>query len=227
MRGFIDPNRHEIKPAIKSNMNNNTYSLKLSDSGHTLEANSGDIVLLNGDTGCGKSLWLKRMAGTLALPKGISLSMPSTAPVVRMQSDRWPYIWLGGTVEEELVFGLKQPVGNEQLKSALLAWGLSNVLLSTEPQHLNRLQCIRLSLAAMDLAEPSLVLLDNPSAALSQPLALDLANDIAAWVKQSKAIVVVASNRWHDWHTVVTQTWSVSTPDSLPVRSPTSRIEAL
>ena len=191
-------------------------NLTLVDAQGGLEAHAGEVVLLAGDVGCGKSVWLKRMAGLVDFPEGVSMNMHGSNPVVRMQFDRWPAIWLGGTVEEELLFGLKQTLSKLQLENALLAWGLSDVSLAAAPQSLNRCQCIRLSLAATALAKPTLLLLDNPSAALSEAMAKALSEDIAAWLRQANTIVVVASNRWHDWRTVVAQTWCVSAPDSLP-----------
>ncbi|MBL4775611.1 MAG: ATP-binding cassette domain-containing protein [Mariprofundus sp.] len=191
-------------------------SLKLTDGRGGLEAHAGEVILLTGDVGCGKSVWLKRLAGLLDFPKGVRMDMQESAPVVRMQFDRWPAIWLGGTVEEELLFGLKKTLSEQQLEGALLAWHLPEVSLMAEPQSLDRHQSICLSLAAIALAKPSLLLLDNPSAALPEQMAKALSEDIAAWAKLSNTIVVVASNRWHDWRTVVAQTWCVSAPDSLP-----------
>jgi len=208
MLGFISQNSLMV-------MNN---SLKLIDNKRVLQAHAGEVILLIGDVGCGKSIWLKRMAGLVDFPDAVNMEMEiqEVPPVVRMQFDRWPAIWLGGTVEEELTFGLKQQCSTQQLEDVLLAWGLSEISLVAEPQSLNRWQAIRLSLAAVDLAEPTLLLLDNPSAALPESMAKVLSEDIAIWVKRSNTIVVVATNRWHDWRTVAAQTWRVNAPDSLP-----------
>ncbi|MDX8395053.1 MAG: ABC transporter ATP-binding protein [Mariprofundaceae bacterium] len=190
--------------------------LMLNSSEQRLEASAGDLILLTGDVGSGKSLWLKRLAQLVDLPIGMTCNMADSSPVVRMLFDRWPYSWLGQTVEEELMFGLKCSFSSYQLEQTLLQWGVMDVHLSTEPQSLNRLQSIRLTLAAMDLAKPALVLLDNPSAALPEQMALDLSKDIAVWLKKSNTIVVVATNRWQDWQTVITQTWNVKNPLQLP-----------
>jgi len=181
-----------------------------------LEAAAGELILLIGDVGSGKSLWLKRMAQLKDMPDGLTCNMADSAPVVRMLFDRFPCSWLGQTVEEELMFGLKEPCSLLQLEEILMKWGLKGVNLSTEPQSLNRLQSIRLSLAAMDLAKPALILLDNPSAALSEQMALELSKDIALWLNSLNTIVVVATNRWQDWRTVVSQTWHVKSPMDLP-----------
>lgn len=190
--------------------------LILKSSEGRLEAVGRELILLVGDVGSGKSLWLKRLAQLTAMPDGQSIEMDDAAPVVRMLFDRWPCSWLGQTVEEELMFGLKERCSLLDLEERLLQWGLDDVALSSGPESLNRLQSIRLSLAAMDLAKPALVLLDNPSAALSEQMALDLSKDIAGWLNRSNTIMVVATNRWQDWQTVVSQTWHVKSPVLLP-----------
>ncbi len=78
------------------------------------------------------------------------------------------------------------------------------------------MQAIRIALAAMDMADPALVLLDNPTAALPQDNAAALCNDIALWAEQSDTIVVVACNRWQDWQPAASQEWCLSAPDALP-----------
>ncbi|MDQ6998214.1 MAG: ABC transporter ATP-binding protein [Mariprofundus sp.] len=188
----------------------------LSSAEQSLVADAGALVVLTGDVGSGKTLWLKRMATLVALPDGLTCTMAESAPVVRMMFDRWPCSWLGQTVEEELMFGLKGAVSVLLMEETLRRWGLKGVALADETQSLNRLQSIRLSLAGIDLANPALVLLDNPSAALCEQMALDLSMDIAAWLKQTNTIVVVATNRWQDWQTVLTQTWHVESPKCLP-----------
>jgi len=169
--------------------------------------------MLRGEVGCGKTVWLKRMAGLIEMPETISMTQPA---VVRMLFDRWPALWIGGTIEEELIFGLGKQVSKQQLEDILSLWGLSDLSLNCEVQSLNRLQSLRLSLAAIALATPDLVLLDNPSAALASDSAMQLSEDIARWINASNTTVVVASNRWQDWETVATQTWMVSVSDRLP-----------
>jgi len=192
-----------------------TNTLILTHSEHRLKAKGGEIVLLRGDSGSGKSLWLKRMAG-LKEAADTTIQMNNKTAKVRLLFDRWPYLWLGGTLEEELLFGLGQQATPQQLENTLSRWHLSDLSLASDVQSLNRLQSLHLSLAAITLAKPGLVLLDNPSAALSEEQALRFSEDIEACFKDSNTIVVVASNRWQDWRTVATQTWSVRTPDQLP-----------
>lgn len=78
--------------------------------------------------------------------------------------DRWPATWLGQHVGEELGFGLHVRTPATEMQRALAAWDLAELSLSDAPEGLNRLQAVRLSLAAMSLAAPTLALLDNPTA---------------------------------------------------------------
>jgi len=195
------------------------HRLELTDSITTLQAEAGEIVLLTGHVGSGKSLWLHRLAALADLPKSVLITLDGASTdkfTVRLLLDRWPCLWLGQTVAEELMFGLKTQPTPQQLETTLADWGLSDLSLDTELQTLNRLQSLRLSLAAMSLAEPALILLDNPTAALSEKDAHTLIEDIANRARLANTIVVVACNRWHDWRSSVSQAWRVTAPDTLP-----------
>jgi len=197
------------------------HSLVLREGGGVLHAGSGDVVVLRGDIGSGKTCWLERLAGLRALPAGLSVRLDDQEPgkasqSVRMLFDRWPRMWLGQTVAEELLFGLKQQAMEEELVDVLAAWDLSGLSLATDVDSLNRLQSLQVSLATMQLARPALALLDNPTDALPVELAVQMAGKIADWASQSDTIIVVACNRWHDWRDRTTQTWQVRSADALP-----------
>ena len=200
-----------------------SHSLEISILDERLHAGSGEVVLLTGAVGSGKSLWLQRMAGLVEMPANTEIKIdgavcsPSSHPqTVRMLFDRWPPVWLGQYVGEELAFGLSARPSIISLTNALEKWGISELALDTDVQTVNRLQAIRLSLAAMDLAAPALVLLDNPTAALSQDDASTVCDDIASWAEQSDTIVVVACNRWQDWRHRARHIWHCNAPDKLP-----------
>ena len=195
--------------------------LTLRDASNQLSARAGEIILLCGDVGTGKTVWLKRLAGLTAMPANYSASIAGKQPgkelgKTLMLFDRQPPLWLGQNVAEELSFGLKKQPATEELTAALAAWDLSAVSLTAELSRLNRLQAIRLSLAAISLAEAELIILDNPTDTLPEADALTLRDDIATWAERTKTTVVVACNRWHDWRPVASQRWQITSTEALP-----------
>lgn len=186
-----------------------------------LQADKGEIILLTGDIGSGKTLWLKRLAGLVKLPATISALINGKTPGreigdVRMLFDQQPPLWLGQNVAEELVFGLKSPPSGEVLSKALHDWKADELQLSQSTTSLNRIQAIRLTLTSISLANPKLALLDCPTDSLPQKDAIAIQKLVSSWARESNATVVVASNRWHDWREVATQTWRVEAADDLP-----------
>ncbi len=200
-----------------------SHSLEISSLNARLHACSGEIILLTGAIGSGKSLWLQRIAGLVKPPKKIEISINGTTcptsskpSAIRMLFDRWPPVWLGQYVGEELAFGLSTRPDIASLTDTLKKWGIGELALDTDLQTINRLQAIRLSLATMELAAPALVLLDNPTAALPQDDAKAICDDIGNWAENSDTIVVVACNRWHDWRHRAKQIWHSKAPDDMP-----------
>jgi energy-coupling factor transporter ATP-binding protein EcfA2 len=193
------------------------HTLELTDSMTTLQARSGEIILLTGKVGSGKTLWLHRLAALADMPPSMTITLDGTDKHrVRLLFDRWPYVWLGQTVEQELMFGLKIQPAPQQLEKTLADWGLSDLSIDTELQTLNRIQSLRLSLAAMSLAQAALILLDNPTAALGEFDAHALINDMTDRDLLANAIMVVACNRWQDWQSSASQIWQITRPNALP-----------
>ena len=198
------------------------HTLKITEAKTSLQACPGELVLITGAVGSGKSLWLKRMAGLTPPPDKVSVSIDgkssdnAPAQTVSMLFDRWPAIWLGQHVGEELSFGLSRRPTRSEMIDRLKAWDLDGLSLSADLTSLNRRQAIRLSLAAISLASPLLVLLDNPTDSLPEQEARSLSTEVAAWAKAANLIVVVACNRWQDWQAEATQTWCIHAPEVMP-----------
>jgi len=195
------------------------HILELTDSITTLQARSGDIILLTGKVGSGKSLCLHRLAALADIPESMTITLDGTATdkhSVRLLFDRWPCVWLGQTVGQELMFGLNTKPTPQQFEKILADWGLSGLSIDTELQTLNRIQSLRLSLAAMSLAQADLILLDNPTAALGEQGAHALINDMTDRNLFANTIVVVACNRWQDWQSSASQIWQITTPNAMP-----------
>ena len=195
------------------------------DADHTLEigtellAKSGEIILISGSCGSGKTLWLHRLAGLVPMPAEIDARInhqPVAKQITRMLFEQWPAIWQGQSVDDELRFGLGYQPDEQQIKAALSRWGVSELAVDCQTTALNRLQAVRVTLAGISMAAPVVTLLDNPTDALPAADAAQLIADISDWARASKTIVVVACNRWHDWQQTATQHWQVLSPDSLP-----------
>ncbi len=194
-------------------------SLTLQQGDLSLRVTGGELLLLSGAAGCGG--WLKRMAGIQSPPPGIDIHLqplPLSKATVRLLADRWPPVWLGHSVAEELRFGLRQHLDDDALLAALRRWGAQSVLQHTV-QQLAREEALRVTLAGMLLAEPHMVLLERPTVALSAEVEAQLIAQIAAWAEQMQLIVVVATNRWQDWRAVASQRWHIDAQDQLPVPS--------
>ncbi len=197
-------------------MNDAAPSLALCGAADTLKATAGELTLLRGDIGSGKSLWLERMAGLRPLPEGVSLRTRPRPPRIRMLSDRWPRIWLGQSPREELLFGLPGNIGEDMLGEILARWKIGHLDPDADISALNRLEGLRLSLAAIELASPDLVLLDSPTDGLPAAEALHIAGETGAWARRSQSVMVVACNRWQDWHSTASQVWLSLAPSQMP-----------
>ncbi|MFQ5582169.1 MAG: ATP-binding cassette domain-containing protein [Mariprofundaceae bacterium] len=202
----------------------NSYVLSIEREDAMMSVQSGDVVLLTGAIGSGKTHFLNQLAGLADMPAGSRMSLDgkpwpnkSSSRQLRMYFDRYPPLWMAQYVSEELVFGVRPRPTMEALKEALTRWRLNNIGLDTDTQYLNRLQALRLSLASMEIAQPLLALVDNPTDSLSEADAALLRDDMLTWAKRSRCIVVVSCNRWQDWHPWVQHIWHIPSCGAWPV----------
>ncbi|MDX8389218.1 MAG: ATP-binding cassette domain-containing protein [Mariprofundaceae bacterium] len=190
---------------------------------HQLQICRGESLLLSGGkSGCGKSYFLHCLAGLSPWLQGVHATSSGQewppkkhdARAVRMLFDLWPLPWLGHDVAEELMFGLPCQPDQGAMKEALAAWRMGGLDLHTPTQSLSRMQAVCVTLAAASLAEPKLLLLDNPVASLPLTDADWLRDTIRGWAKDSGCMVVSACSRWQEWN--VDRLWWVEDDHGWP-----------
>ena len=121
---------------------------------------SEELVVLLGPSGCGKSTLLRLLAG-LDRPDGGTVEVPKRRAVV-FQADRllpWQ------RVLPNVTLGLHGPDAKERGRAALVEVGLGRRT-KAWPKQLSGGEAQRVALARALVAEPDLVLLDEPFAAL-------------------------------------------------------------
>ncbi len=177
--------------------------LEILDGGRrTACARAGELVLLAGASGSGRSLLLRRLAGLAAWPGGVSARMDgapwpaSRPPPVRLVPDLWPPVWLGRTVGEELGFGLDRAPPADVVQAALAGWGV-RCGLDAPTERLARHEAVRVFCAAAELAARQggarLLLFDQSLDALAPATARGLVRRLARIAAVTGAIAVVAT----------------------------------
>jgi len=140
-----------------------------------LELESGEVLLIQGESGSGKSTWLKLIAGLYSPQTGdVQIDGMSASNAQVAYLTQRPFV-LHGTLAENLLFVV--PDANETaMKQALEKAGLSE-LLAALPEGLNTVvgesgvglsggETRRLALARIFLSDVPVVVLDEPTAGL-------------------------------------------------------------
>ena len=125
-----------------------------------LRIRRGEFVALLGESGCGKTTLLRALAGLDAVDGGV-IDGPRQ-PAVVFQEHRllpWDKLW------RNVALGLDETRGRALAQAALAEVGLGDRL-DDWPRNLSGGQAQRVALARALVREPSLLLLDEPFAAL-------------------------------------------------------------
>jgi NitT/TauT family transport system ATP-binding protein len=155
----------------------------------------GEITALVGPSGCGKSTALRLLAGLEPPTRGVArrtLARGETA-VVFQAPTLMP--WASALDNVALPLALMgAPDARARAGEALVQVGLSDAA-ALRPAQLSGGMAMRVSLARAIVAQPRLLLLDEPFAALDEVVRRRLADDILAlWAVHRPAIVFVTHN---------------------------------
>ncbi len=160
----------------------------------SLEIAAGEIVAIVGPSGCGKSTALRLLAGLEPPSRGaIALDSGRNATAVVFQSPTLaPWLDAAANVELPLrLAGVKRPERRRLALKALERVGLERAA-AVRPARLSGGMAMRVALARALVANPNLLLLDEPFAALDDPTRRRLAADIHLnWERTRPAIIFV------------------------------------
>ena len=164
----------------------------------SLDLAAGELVCVVGPSGCGKSTLLKLLAGLLE-PSAGTLTVElepdrDRLPRALVFQDHCVYPWM--TVEENVAFGLEFRALGRAEKRRLAREFIDQVGLSafagSYPRELSVGMRQRVSLARAFVADPQILLMDEPFAALDALTKLVLQEELLRmWGRQRSLIVYV------------------------------------
>lgn len=168
----------------------------------------GAVLLLSGPSGCGKSTWLALVAGLVAPTAGsLTVAGQALAALKPVAADAWraksigflpQKLHLSGalTVAQNLAMAQwagGQPQDLARMDAALTALGVQE-LASRLPAQLSGGQAQRVALARAVLAQPRVILADEPTASLDDEAAADAVGLLLATAKTQGATLVIATH---------------------------------
>lgn len=193
-----------------------------------LEVAAGELVLITGSTGSGKSTFLKTINGLAPHFTGgrfsgiISISGQVTsgkaphelAELVGYVNQQPEGAFATDTVEEELAFGLEQlgwaPDAMRVRVNEVADWFGISVLLQRPLVELSGGQQQKVAIASALAAGQKVLLLDEPTSALDSTAALELVELLRALTKELGITVILAEHRFEKVLTVADRILLVS-----------------
>ncbi len=153
-----------------------------------LSLNAGEIVALVGPSGCGKSTALRLLAGLEAPSSGTVTRTVSRGETALVFQSPTLAPWLSALDNAALpmrLAGSDKAAARDAAAIALTRVGLRDAM-TKSPAQLSGGMAMRASLARALVAEPRLVLLDEPFAALDEITRRQLADDVLKLAAQLK-----------------------------------------
>ena len=171
-----------------------TANIKILDN-IDLKINTFEIVLICGNSGCGKTTLIEIICGLINQQKGNILWNNKK---LSARQRRWlcgvvfqfpERYFIGSTTGKELRIGHKS-LYERDLRGALNKVGLSDINLKTPPEELSGGQQRRLAVAVQLLRNPNIILLDEPTAGLDWSMKNEVKNLIHG-LKDKNTIIIV------------------------------------
>lgn len=168
----------------------------------------GAVLLLSGPSGCGKSTWLALVAGLVAPTAGsLTVAGQALAVLKPVAADAWRARAIGFlpqklhlsaalTVAQNLAmaqWAAGQPQDLARIDAALAALGVQD-LAQRKPAQLSGGQAQRVALARAVLAQPRVILADEPTASLDDEAAADAVRLLLATARTQGATLVIATH---------------------------------
>jgi putative ABC transport system ATP-binding protein len=168
----------------------------------------GAVLLLSGPSGCGKSTWLALVAGLVAPTSGsLTVARQALAALKPVAADAWRARAIGFlpqklhlsaalTVAQNLAmaqWASGQPQDPARIDAALIALGVQD-LAQRKPAQLSGGQAQRVALARAVLAQPRVILADEPTASLDDEAAADAVGLLLATARTQGATLVIATH---------------------------------
>ena len=185
-----------------------------------LEIAPQQLGLIIGPSGSGKSTLLEILAGLAEPTSGTmfwreqeltSLHLQQLSGLVFQFPERH---FCGGTILEELRLGHPE-IKSERIHEALAEVGLDRLSLQTSPHALSGGQQRRLALAVQLIRQPSILLLDEPTAGLDWSMRRQLVS-LLAKLKAHWSLLVVSHDA-RDLISIADQCWTLNHGQLNPV----------
>lgn len=169
--------------------------------GVTLQVHAGEVVTLLGPSGCGKSTVLRMMAG-LDHPSAGTVHAPALQPAsgdastafVFQEPTLMPWASVFDNVWLPLrLAGVSRTAAAERVQQQLAAVGLGEFA-QARPAQLSGGMKMRASIARALVTRPTVLLMDEPFAALDEFTRQRLNSDLLAWWQQQRLSLVFVTH---------------------------------